>query len=101
MVPVANVAAIIKFSVPVTVTVSNIILAAFNLPRLHVALIYPSSILIDAPIASNPLICRSTGLGPIAQPPGKDTLASPNLVIKGPKIKIEARIVFTNSYGAQ
>ena len=32
-------------------------------------------------------ICISTGLDPIAQPPGKETSASPNLAKSGPKTK--------------
>src|SRR5450830_261375 len=34
------------------------------------------------------------------QPPGKDTLASPKRATKGPRTKMEARIVLTMSYGA-
>ena len=37
---------------------------------------------------------------PIAQPPGSETLALPNLASKGPSTKIPARIVLTNLYEA-
>ena len=43
----------------------------------------------------------STGLVPIAQPPGKDTRALPNFDNKGPKTIIPARMVFTKLYGAK
>ena len=42
----------------------------------------------------------STGLVPIAHPPGSDTFALPNLASKGPKTNIPARIVFTKLYEA-
>ena len=38
-----------------------------------------------APNFSIPLIWKSTGLGPQAQPPGRETFASPNLDNNGPK----------------
>src|SRR5258705_3353110 len=53
-----------------------------------------------APIASRPFTCWSTGLRPIAQPPGSDTRASPVRASSGPSARIDARIVFTSSYGA-
>ena len=40
------------------------------------------------------------GRSPIAQPPGNETRASPNLANKGPSTRQEARIVETRSYGA-
>ena len=49
--PSANEAAIIMFSVPVTVTPSNLMFAPFNRPA--VASIYPFSRFIDAPNCSN------------------------------------------------
>ena len=41
------------------------------------------------------LRCRSTGLVPIAHPPGNETFAFPNLASKGPSTNIPALIVFT------
>src|SRR5689334_8272162 len=55
---------------------------------------------MDAPIASRPLTCWSTGRKPIAHPPGSDTRASPQRASSGPSARIDARIVFTSSYGA-
>ena len=45
-------------------------------------------------------MCWSTGLAPMAHPPGRDTLALPNRARSGPRTRIEARIVFTISYVA-
>src|SRR4029079_4681850 len=45
-------------------------------------------------------MCWSTGRRPIAQPPGSDTRASPQRASNGPSARIDARIVFTISYGA-
>ena len=56
---------------------------------------------ISAPIASRPFKCWSTGREPMAQPPGRLTCASPKRARVGPSTRIEARMVFTNSYGAQ
>ena len=42
----------------------------------------------------------STGLVPIAHPPGKDILAFPNLDNKEPRTITPALIVFTKVYGA-
>ena len=47
-----------------------------------------------------PLMCRSTGREPIAQPPGSDTSAAPYFASNGPSTSTDARIVLTNSYGA-
>src|SRR5450830_894225 len=55
---------------------------------------------ISAPSASRPLMCWSTGREPMAQPPGSETLASPKRASIGPSTRIEARMVFTSSYGA-
>ena len=96
--PVAKEAAIIKFSVPVTVAIGRDILAPFNF--FAFAKIYPSSTFIDAPMALRPSICRFTGREPIAHPPGNDTFASPKCANKGPRTRIDARIVLTISYGA-
>src|SRR5574343_450068 len=51
-------------------------------------------------MACKPLMCWSTGRLPMAQPPGSDTLASPKRASVGPSTRIEARMVFTSSYGA-
>ena len=48
-------------------------------------MIYPPSKSIFAPNFFIPSIWKSTGLGPQAHPPGKDTFASPNLDNNGPK----------------
>ncbi len=98
VVPSAKAAAIIRFSVPVTETISIRITAPFNLFAL--ALIYPFSTSISAPIALRPSMCRLTGRDPIAQPPGSDTSAVPNFANKGPSTNIDARMVLTKSYGA-
>ena len=95
VVPSAKQAAIIKFSVPVTVTMSIKIRAPLSLVTL--AWMSPPSMVMVAPIASKPLMCKSTGRAPIAQPPGNDTRARPKRVSKGPKARIEARMVFTSS----
>ena len=47
-----------------------------------------------APIFFNAFKCKSTGLAPIAHPPGKETLALLYLASKAPKTKKPARIVF-------
>ena len=56
-----------------------------------------ASIAMSAPIAVSPLMCRSTGRSPMAQPPGSDTRASPKRAVSGPSARMEARIVFTSS----
>ena len=48
------------------------------------ALMYPCSISIFAPMDSKPERCMSTGLSPIAHPPGRETSASPSLARSGP-----------------
>ena len=55
---------------------------------------------ISAPICSSAFRCRSTGRAPIAQPPGRETRAWPVRATSGPSVRIEARMVFTSSYGA-
>src|SRR5690349_18376269 len=55
---------------------------------------------MTAPMASRPRMCRSTGREPMAQPPGSATSASPKRATIGPSTRIEARMVFTSSYGA-
>jgi len=50
------------------------------------AITYPSSSSMSAPNAFMPLMCRSTGRGPQAQPPGSETLASPQRPIRAPSM---------------
>ncbi len=95
VVPSARQAAIMRFSVPVTVTRSITRRVPFR--RFERAWTYPCSIVISAPSACRPLMCRSTGRIPIAQPPGSDTRASPNRATSGPSTRIDARIVLTRS----
>ncbi len=45
-------------------------------------------------------MCWSTGRAPMAQPPGSDTRAVPKRATSGPSTRIDARMVFTMSYGA-
>ena len=52
-------------------------------------------------MVSKPLRCWSTGREPMAQPPGRLTCASPKRASVGPSTRIDARMVLTNSYGAQ
>src|SRR5215813_3369258 len=42
-----------------------------------------------------------TGRAPMAQPPGREMSALPNRATSGPSTRMEARIVFTSSYGAK
>ena len=44
--------------------------------------------------------CKLTGRVPIAQPPGSEILAFLYFASIGPKVKIDALIVFTSSYSA-
>ncbi|CFN70142.1 Uncharacterised protein [Bordetella pertussis] len=96
--PSASTAAISRFSVPVTVTMSVRIEAPFR--RVARATTKPCSISISAPSAASPLMCWSTGRWPIAQPPGRLTRAWPKRASSGPSTRIEARMVLTSSYGA-
>ena len=98
--PSASAAAIKIFSVPVTVIFSNTIRAPVNLPFGARASMYPCDVPISAPICSSAFKCKSTGRAPIAHPPGSETRAVPTRAINGPSVSTEARIVFTNSYGA-
>ena len=95
LMPVANTAAIIAFSVPVTVTTSIRIRAPtsfFALARMK-----PFSTCTSAPSACIAFMCKLTGRAPIAHPPGKDTSAWPYLASNGPSTRIDARIVLTSS----
>jgi len=64
------------------------------------ALTIPSSIIIFAPNALSPLMCSSIGLKPILHPPGKGTLASPNLLNSAPIQKKLALNPLTSSPGS-
>ena len=75
VVPLASTAAIIAFSVPVTVTVEKSILPPLR-PPFAFAFIYPSEISISAPNFCMQSMCKFTGLLPIAHPPGSATSAS-------------------------
>ena len=98
VVPFARVAAIIRFSVPVTVTCCMTRWVPAS--RRAVAWMKPFSRCTSAPIRTSPSRCRLTGRDPIAQPPGRDTVARPKRVSRGPSTRIEARIVRTSSWGA-
>ena len=66
-------------------------------PFFTLPITYPFSTEKLAPNFFNPSKWISIGLVPMAQPPGREIFASPNLLIKGPKIKIEALIFLTMS----
>src|ERR1035438_8682380 len=53
-----------------------------------------------APNCSRPWRCKLMGRAPMAHPPGKETRARPVRATSGPSTRLEARMVFTNSYGA-
>src|SRR5690349_14838623 len=53
-----------------------------------------------APSCSSPKMCRLMGWPPMAQPPGSDTRARLLRATSGPSTRLEARMVFTSSYGA-
>ena len=93
--PSANVAAIIRFSVPVTVTFSKVYSVPFNFFTFPT--IYPCSIENSTPIFESPFRCKSTGLAPIKHPPGRDTFARPYFARSGPRTKNDALMVFTRS----
>ena len=61
---------------------------------------WSSSCVIVAPSASSAIKCRLIGRAPIPHPPGKETRARPARATSGPSTRLEARIVFTSSYGA-
>ena len=100
VIPLAKLAAIIKFSVAPTDIFENLILFPIN-PLGAVAWTYPWTILYLTPKLDKAFKWISTGLVPIAQPPGSDTLALPNLASKGPRTKIPALIVLTKLYEAK
>ena len=57
----------------------------------------PASSEMVAPRVASALMCRSTGLAPMAQPPGIDTRAWPKRASSGPSTRIVARIRRTMS----
>jgi hypothetical protein len=95
VVPSASVAAIIRFSVPVTVWMSKAMRAPVR--RAASASTYPWSSRMVAPSFSSPIRWRLMGRGPMAQPPGSETRARPYRATKGPRTTTAARIVFTRS----
>jgi hypothetical protein len=98
--PFAIKAASNAFSVAPTELLGNFIVVPFK-PFLVSANIYPFLIFIFAPSFFKANKCKSTGLVPIAQPPGRETFAFPYLVNNEPKTKTPALIVFTSLYGAK
>ena len=62
------------------------------------ASILPCSVFTSTPRALKPFKCKSTGLVPIAQPPGSDVLLLPSLANNGPITRNDALILFTRSY---
>ena len=94
--PLALTAAIIIFSVAPTLGKSRTIFPPIN-PFSVVASTYPCSIFIFAPSASKPFKCKSTGLAPIAQPPGKATFPLFSMASIPPITKNEALIFLTKS----
>ena len=71
----------------------------FRRPLLLIS-IYPCPCVIEPPRAAKPFRCRSTGLEPMAQPPGSDIFTWPHLASSGPATRKDARILLTSSYGA-
>ena len=94
--PRARVAAIIKFSVAPTEATGSSIRAPLS-PFGAFASMYPSFKEICAPSCAIPATCRSTGRGPIAQPPGIETHAYPSRAKSGPRTKMDALIFRTKS----
>src|ERR1700682_3305681 len=81
--PSAVAAAIIRFSVPVTVGMSRKMVASFS--RSARATYSPPSSSILAPIRRSPRRCCSTRRMPISSPPGFATRASPRRASSGPQ----------------
>ena len=88
-------AAIIKFCVAPTLGNPRGICAPLSLSDF--AWIYPWTLVISAPNASNPFKCKSTGLEPMAHPPGSETIDSSRFAIIGPITRKEALICLTIS----
>ena len=72
-------------------------LLAFMGASVSVTEIPASDYTISAPIFSSAARCRSIGRAPMAQPPGRETRATPRRAMSGPSVRMEARIVFTSS----
>ena len=85
----------IAFSVAPTETEGKFILLPFK-PLGAEACIYPFLIFILAPSFFNAKRWRSTGLVPMAQPPGKEIFALLYFAKRGPKTNTPALIVLTN-----
>ncbi len=96
VVPSATTAAIRIFSVAVTDCLSNTIIFPCIGPSI-IASTYPFLSSIIAPSLFSPSRCKLIGLAPMAQPPGRDTLARPRRASRGPSTRTEARIVLTRS----
>ena len=101
VVPSASAAAIMITSVAPTLGKSRYIVLpvifsalASTMPRLS------CSSFILTPRALSPFRWSSTGLFPIAQPPGRCITALPVLSSRAPSTRIDARIIFTRSNGA-
>ena len=97
--PLASEAAITIFSVAPTETLSKFILFPIK-PFGALHFMYPLSNSNDAPSFVRALICKSTGLAPIAHPPGSETLACLLRARSGPRTKMLALIFLTKSYSA-
>ena len=89
--PLALKAASNAFSVAPTEIEGNFIVAPFR-TFFAWAKMYPSLILIFAPSFFKANKCRSTGLVPIAHPPGKETFAFLYFVNKEPKTSTPASL---------
>ena len=98
VVPGASTAAMMMLAVPVTVLpkrppryicAPRILRASTQMKPLSISTLQPS--------ARSPLMCRSTGLAPMTQPPGSDTSALRSLAVSGPSRQMLARIFLTSS----
>ena len=87
--PLANVAAIIMFSVAPTLGKSRYTFPPVNRPFLTASM-YPWPSVIDAPRAVKPFRWRSTGLVPMAQPPGREILTCPSW----PALRYQKEVAF-------
>ena len=94
--PLAGVAAIIVVMVAPTEDEPNTMRAPVR-PFGALASMVPASSEMVAPRVARALMCRSTGLAPMAQPPGIDTRAWPKRASSGPSTRIVARIRRTMS----
>src|SRR5205823_2024689 len=92
VIPSAVAAAIIRFSVPVTVGMSRWMVAPLR--RSARATYSPPSSSTLAPISRKPTRCCSTRRMPMSSPPGLATRASPRRASSGPIKRKDARIRF-------